>query len=135
MTITVRPTFEMRSFFAALDAERRSRSLTWKDVAAEAGISASTLTRMSQGRRPDVDGLASLLAWSGLEMSDYIRSEVPLERQAETLARISTQLRADPRLSDESATALEQIITAAYQQMAGRPTNSSTPPAARPDGG
>jgi transcriptional regulator with XRE-family HTH domain len=133
MTTTDRPTFEMRSFFAALDAERRSRNLNWKEVAAEAGISASTLTRMSQGRRPDVDGLASLLAWSGLEMSDYIRQEVP-ERHPETLARISTQIRADPRLSDESATALEQIITAAYQQMAGRPTDTPAP-VARSDGG
>ncbi len=37
-------------------------------------MSASTLTRMAQGKRPDVDGLAALVAWSGLDADDYVRS-------------------------------------------------------------
>src|SRR6266542_4045447 len=90
----VKRTFDAAGFFAALDAQRRTQSMTWRDLAMKAGVSASTLTRMSQGKRPDVDGLASLLGWSGLTAEDFIREEGP-RVQPETLARISTYLRAD----------------------------------------
>ena len=46
--------FDVTALHAAMDSERRSRRLTWKDVAAQSGVSASTLTRLSQGRQPDV---------------------------------------------------------------------------------
>jgi transcriptional regulator with XRE-family HTH domain len=114
-----RASFDSRAFFAALDAERSSRHLTWKDVAQQAGISASTLSRMSQGRRPDVDGLATLLAWSGLDVAAFIRSSQPAPSPA-TLTRITTELRADPLLSDDSASALEDIVRTAYGQLAAR---------------
>ena len=78
-------TFDTAGFFAALDAQRRTKSMTWRDVAAKAGVSASTLTRISQGKRPDVDGLASLLAWSGLTAEDFIRED-DVRVQPETLA-------------------------------------------------
>lgn len=48
---------------AALDRERQARGLTWSDVAREAGVSPSTLTRLARGGRPDVDGFASLVWW------------------------------------------------------------------------
>ena len=57
------PQFDVASLHAALDSERVSRRITWKDVSAASGVSASTLTRLSQGKRPDVDSLAALTAW------------------------------------------------------------------------
>lgn len=65
--------FDADAFYAALNGVRHSRKRNWKQVAAESGVSASTLTRMAQGKRPDVDGLAALAAWSGLEVDDYVR--------------------------------------------------------------
>src|SRR4051812_33734083 len=44
--------FDAEAFYAALDAERQGRNLTWKSVANSSGISASTLTRIAQGARP-----------------------------------------------------------------------------------
>lgn len=116
-------TFDVQAFFAALDAARRDRRKNWKEVASDAKVSASTLTRLAQGHRPDVDGLASLLSWSGLKAEQFIRE--PSEEEPPTLAMISTYLRADPKLSPESATALERIIEAAYEQMR-EPVNAST---------
>jgi transcriptional regulator with XRE-family HTH domain len=113
--VTGKKRFDTDAFFAALDAQRSAQSLSWKDVAAQAGISASTMTRLGQGRRPDVDGLASLLAWSGLDADNFI---TPAGRERpETLAVISTSLRADPALTPDSATALERIVAAAYEQL------------------
>jgi transcriptional regulator with XRE-family HTH domain len=113
--LLVKGAFDTAGFFGALDAQRRSKRLTWRDVAAGAGISASTLTRISQGKRPDVDGLASLLTWSGFDIADFIREQE--QARPETLARISTYLRADPKLGPDSAHALERIIEVAYEQM------------------
>jgi transcriptional regulator with XRE-family HTH domain len=106
--------FDVVAFQAALDSQREARRLTWKQVAAESGVSASTLTRMTQGKRPDVDGLAALLAWSGLRVEHFIRGEK--KSNPAPLAQITAYLRADPNLRPESAKALEQIIRAAYER-------------------
>ncbi|MDY0279054.1 MAG: helix-turn-helix domain-containing protein [Salinivirgaceae bacterium] len=106
--------FDTGAFCSALDSQRRAKKLTWKQVAEESGVSASTLTRMTQGKRPDVDGLAALLAWSGLNADDFIRREQSVT--PEPLAQITALLRADRNLSTESAGALEDIIRAAYER-------------------
>jgi transcriptional regulator with XRE-family HTH domain len=108
--------FDAEAFFAALDAQRQSRGITWKQVAAESGVSASTLTRLAQGRRPDVDSLAALAAWSGLDVDRFIR-RVGGRVAAEPLAVISTYLRSDPHLTPEAAAALEEVLRAAYRRL------------------
>jgi transcriptional regulator with XRE-family HTH domain len=112
--------FDSDGFYSALDAVRRSRELNWKQVAAESGVSASTLTRMAQGARPDVDSLAALAAWSGLDADDYIRSDVTERPAAEPLAMISTYLRSDRNLTPEAATALDELIKATYERLRKR---------------
>jgi transcriptional regulator with XRE-family HTH domain len=108
--------FDAAAFYQALDAERIARRLNWKQVAAATGVSASTLTRMAQGKRPDVDGLAALAAWSGLNTDEFVRS-VGTRPEPEPLAKITTYLRSDRSLSPESATALEQLIKATYERL------------------
>lgn len=108
--------FDTEAFYAALDAQRRGRKLTWKGVAGESGVSASTLTRMAQGRRPDLDGLAKLCGWSGLSADDFIRRDNAAPTEPETLARITTYLRADPHLDPQSAEMLDQLIKATYER-------------------
>jgi transcriptional regulator with XRE-family HTH domain len=108
--------FDAMGFYQALDATRRARELTWRQVAKEAGVTASTLTRMAQGKRPDVDGLAALTAWSGLKADHFVRSEEK-EAPAEPLAMISTYLRSDPNLTSEAATALDELVKAAYGRL------------------
>jgi transcriptional regulator with XRE-family HTH domain len=111
-----RPIFDFAGFYRALDATRQSRGLNWKNVADEAAVSASTLARMPQNRRPDADGLAALAAWSGLNPGDYVlyagRARAP-----EPLAQIATALRNDPQLEPTDAEALEDIVRAAYASM------------------
>ena len=103
-------------FYEALDASRRARRLNWKQVAGESGVSASTLTRMAQGKRPDVDGLAALAAWSGLATDGFVRSEAG-RPDPEPLAQISTYLRSDKNLSPEAIEALDELIKATYERL------------------
>jgi transcriptional regulator with XRE-family HTH domain len=111
--------FDAGAFYEALDGVRQAKALTWKQIAAESGVSASTLTRMAQGKRPDVDGLAALVAWSGLDADDYVRS-VEAKPQPEPLAKISTYLRSDKNLSPEAATALDELVKATYERLRTR---------------
>ena len=108
--------FDADGFYAALDAERRSRRYTWKRMADESGVSASTLTRMAQGRRPDVDSLAALVAWSGLSADSFVRDDQG-KSEAEPLAMISTYLKSDPNLTSEAADALDELVKATYERM------------------
>ena len=127
MTRTAR--FDGDAFYAALDGERQARQYTWKRVAEESGVSASTLTRFSQGRRPDVDGLAALSAWSGLDVDRFFTGG-NAKKEPEPLALISSYLRSDPRLNEDTAIAIDQMVKAAYRSMSGpdeRTEDSFTP--------
>ena len=108
--------FDGDAFFAALDAERQARRCTWRRVAEECGISASTLSRMAQGKHPDVNGLAALAAWSGLELDRFVRSAAAKD-EPEPLAVISSCLHSDPRLNGEAALAIDRLVRAAYRSM------------------
>ena len=111
--------FEADAFYAALDAERRSRRYTWKQVAEDTHVSASTLTRMAQGRRPDVDSLAALVTWSGLSADAFVGDDRAKPTPG-ALAMISTYLKSDPDLSPDAAEALDQLVKATYERMRKR---------------
>jgi transcriptional regulator with XRE-family HTH domain len=110
-----RTAFDADTFYHVLDAERSERGLTWKDVAAQTGVSQSTLTRLGQGRRPDVDSFARLVAWGGFTADQFVHP--PKQEQAGGfLTNLPTYLRSDPNLDERGVQALETIIRAAYDQ-------------------
>ena len=113
--------FDADAFYSALDAERQARQLSWRKVAGESGVSASTLTRIAQGRRPDVDSLAALSAWSGLTVDLFVRGGNSVKTEAEPLAMISSYLRSDPQLNEEAAAALDDLVKVAYSRMRRKP--------------
>ena len=107
--------FDADAFYSALDAQRVAQRLNWKQVAEKSGISASTLTRMAQGRRPDVDSFARLVAWGGFTADQFVTTP----RSQPTggfLTNLPTYLRSDPNLDEKGVHALETIIRAAYDQ-------------------
>ena len=109
--------FDSDAFHSALNATRLSRQKTWKDVAEEAGINASTLTRMSQGAKPDVNGLAALLKWGNLKAESFIRGAG--KKPSEPIAEITALLRADPNLSKPNAKLIEDIVVSTYERLRG----------------
>jgi transcriptional regulator with XRE-family HTH domain len=108
--------FDGDAFYRSLETTVQTRGVTWKQVAAETGVSASTLTRMAQGRRPDAASLAALSAWSGLNPSDFVEAPYKTGR-AESITQISALLRSDPNLDAQSAEAVEAIVRTAYERM------------------
>ena len=117
--------FDVTALHAAMDAQRHSRRLTWKDVQRldvnpplTAGVSASTLTRLSQGRQPDVNSLAALTAWLGMSADHFMRSDSVAQFGAPSpLAQISSIIHRDPHLNPEGVAALEEMIKATYARL------------------
>lgn len=67
----------LRRLADELDAACRERGLSLRQAANELGLSPSTLTRIRQGRRPDADALAVLLAWLDLNPRALLRADDP----------------------------------------------------------
>ena len=109
--------FDSEAFYAALNATRLSRQKTWKDVAEEAGVNASTLSQIGQGAKPDVNGLAALLRWSNLKAEAFMRGVN--KKKSEPIAEITALLRADPNLSKQNAKLIEDIVISTYNKLRG----------------
>ena len=107
--------FDTEAFHAALNAQRLSQQMTWKDVAEKTGVAASTLSRMAQGAKPDVNGLAALLKWSKLKAEMFIPGSSTSD--AAPIAKITALLRADPHLTPQNAKLMEQIVMTTYEKL------------------
>ncbi|MGE3303616.1 MAG: helix-turn-helix domain-containing protein [Hyphomonadaceae bacterium] len=111
-----KPEFNVALFYKALDSARVARRLNWKQVAEASGVSASTLSRLAQGKRPDVDSLAALLGWAGLSGDTFVAGKAPLG-SPEPLSQITSVLYADQSLPEEGREAMIDMITAAYVRL------------------
>ncbi len=113
-------TIDVAAFYAALDAKRQAEGLSWRELARHLGISPSTLTRMAQGKRPDVDTFATLLRWLGMLADAFMRPVTKEKEEPNAVAMISSYLRADRNIAPKDAEALEDIVKAAYRRLTER---------------
>jgi len=120
--------FDVTALHAAIDARRRYRGLTWRQVAGELGIAASTLTRMARGGRTEADGVVTMLDWLGLPAETFLRTPGSGSRP-DLMTQLSNLFRARRELPSESVAGLESIVRAAYERL------RTTPPGLRPTGG
>ena len=107
--------FNNDAFYASLNAVRLSRRKTWKEIASETGVNASTLTRIGKGANPDVNGLAALLNWADLKAEMFIRGDN--NEETEPIAKITALLRADPHLTTDNAQLIEDIVVTTYNRL------------------
>jgi len=78
-----RQVLDVAALATAVTTVARHRKISMRDVAAETGLSASTLTRLTQGQKPDADGLITLLAWLDADAATFA---VPRPAEARTQA-------------------------------------------------
>ena len=65
--------FDTRALYSALDAQRRARAMTWRQVAHEVGVTVSTITRTRDGGRLEVDGMLAMVSWLGMPVHAFTR--------------------------------------------------------------
>jgi hypothetical protein len=109
--------FNGDAFYEALEREVRARSTSWRQVSNDTKVNATTLTRMSQGRKPDAASLAALSAWAGINPADFVHNPGLQPPQAQTMNKVSLLFRQDPSLTDEARKQRENIVEAAYTNL------------------
>jgi transcriptional regulator with XRE-family HTH domain len=88
------PSFDTATFMATLQRAAKRRGKTMKEVAAETGVSETTLSRMSTGRRVcDAASMAALSAWAGINPARFSGLVLPRRTVDEKIA--TTRLRAN----------------------------------------
>ena len=107
--------FDGQAFFSALASRVDAKSLTWKQVSQSTGVSASTLTRMAQGKHPDAASLAALSAWSGLNPAEFVEGAEPIN--SDFVIEFSALLRAQKDLSGDAKNAIEGLVKTAYESL------------------
>lgn len=65
--------FDTRALYQALDAQRKARAMSWRQVADEIGVSAATIARTERGGRLEVDGMLQMVAWLGRPVESFAR--------------------------------------------------------------
>ncbi len=107
--------FNADAFYETLDGEHRSRGLNWKDFTQGALVSQSTLTRLGQGKRPDMDSFARLVLLGRLRRRPFRgRASAEADGRFPHLTPDGSAQR--PNLDERGVQALETIIRAAYDQ-------------------
>jgi transcriptional regulator with XRE-family HTH domain len=115
-----RARFDKAGFFAAVEATRVARGLTWRQVARETTLSPSTFTRLQQGYGPDVDTMAILVDWAGIDTDRFIiRTHDP--DPDPPLPILVTAFFRDPALTVTAAKTAAAVTLAAYNQLRGAP--------------
>lgn len=67
--------FDFEEFYRSVDHKRRRQRKRWRQVADEAGVSPSSITRLGQGKSISVNTLARLSDWAGLVLDLYVKDE------------------------------------------------------------
>ncbi|MFE1198643.1 helix-turn-helix domain-containing protein [Streptomyces olivaceoviridis] len=111
------------ALYAALDAARTKKELSWRQLAAEVGVSPSTMTRMANGNRPDVDAFLALVQWLGIPAETFMTDPEDGQQEGraeepELMAQLAPLLRARSDLGADDVTYLEEVIGAAMRRFA-----------------
>jgi transcriptional regulator with XRE-family HTH domain len=106
----------VEALVVALDSERKAQELSWRQVAKRANVSPSTLTRMQQGKSPDVNTFTALTRWLNIPAERFYsdQSSLPVS-QHDPMAVVSTLLRGKRKMPPKALTALQDLINAAVK--------------------
>jgi transcriptional regulator with XRE-family HTH domain len=109
------PPFDETRFFAAIEGKRKAEGLSWRELGRRLKLSPSTFSRLSRGRRPDVETFLRLVGWLDMPAELFVRGEKPLPRKRKsTMAEIARALRQDPLLDAEGVAPLEEVLRVLY---------------------
>ena len=100
---------------ALIKTKRGNRGL--REIAQEIGdVSPSTLSRIENGKIPDMDTFLRICDWLQVSSEEFIKEtdEQP-HTEISTVDRIEGYLRADRELDPEMANALAKLMKAAYK--------------------
>lgn len=114
---------DVQSLHAALDQARERQGLSWRQLAKELGVSASTISRMANDLKPDVEAFAAMTSWLHMPAENFYvsASSQSEDEQPDLVAQLVPLLRARKDLTSKDIAYLEEVIAAAARRFqAGR---------------
>jgi transcriptional regulator with XRE-family HTH domain len=115
-----RTQINVSGLYAALDAVREHRKLSWRQMAREVGVSPSTFSRLANKQKPDVDAFLAMVRWLKVPAERFMiddEEEQEAAREApELMAELAPLLRARQDLNSEDKKYLEELIGAAMRR-------------------
>lgn len=110
------PAVDVKSLHAALDHAREEKKLSWRQLASELNVSASTLSRMANGLKPDVSAFATMTTWLRMPAESFYRVSPTTDEEPELIAQLAPLLRARRDLNDKDVEYLEDLIGGAVRR-------------------
>lgn len=109
---------DVQSLHAALDRARERRGLSWRQLAKELGVSPSTISRMANDLKPDVEAFAAMTTWLKMPAEDFYvaASSRSADQQPDLVAQLVPLLRARKDLTTSDIEYLEEVIAAAARR-------------------
>ncbi len=109
-------------------SKRGSRGL--RETAKEIGnVSPSTISRVENGKTPDMDTFLALCEWLEVPAAELIENtNTEEEKNLDTPEKIAIQLRADKNLDPATANALASLVKAAYKDLSQKQEADVTTP-------
>lgn len=112
---------DVDGLYAALDAARHERQSSWRQLAAQIGVSPSLMSRMANGLRPDADGFMTLTRWLNVPAEQFTLSDDQVlaagTSDGPTLAvQLAPLLRASADLQPEDVKMLQEVINATVRR-------------------
>jgi transcriptional regulator with XRE-family HTH domain len=100
---------------ALIKTKRGNRGL--REIAQEIGeVSPSTLSRIENGKIPDMDTFLRICDWLQVSSEEFIKeTDEQGQTKMSTMDRIEGYLRADKELDPETAVALAKVMKATYK--------------------
>ncbi|MCU1582801.1 MAG: family transcriptional regulator [Microbacteriaceae bacterium] len=106
--------------YAALEAAKDSKGLTWRSLAKLIELSPSLFSRLANGLKPDADAFATIVNWLGVDASQFFIDENVQSRSAasqpELMGQLVPLLRARKDLSAPDIAYLEDLIAATIRR-------------------
>src|SRR4051812_16049395 len=105
---------DVAALYAALEAEKDTRGMSWRQLARDCQLSPSTFTRMANGLRPDVDAFAGLVRWLGQPAEAFMTTDPDTTAgKPDVVASLAPLLRARKDLTEDDVQHLQVLFTTA----------------------
>lgn len=119
---------DIESLSTLIRSKRGSKGL--REAAKEIGnVSTSTLSRVENGKMPDMETFLALCTWLEVPPANLIKSDQdtaePEVKPLNASEALAIQLRADKNLDPATANALAELVKAAYANFPKRKQDSS----------
>jgi len=98
-----------------LNARRRQKRLSLRDLADQTGVSFNTLSRVERGHVPDLRNLTRIAEWLDVPVEMFIEPA----GAATTPEVIARHLSSDQRLAPEAAGKIAELVEEMYHRLVG----------------